>query len=339
MRIRHKFLQFATLILALLLVLAVGIRPARAQASAPTPYDLINAVNELRASFGLPPLEVNSALMASAQAHANYQASLGTVTHYGADGSRPYNRALAAGYGGGSDVVISENIAVIYGAVDMHELLYGMWSDEAHWNTMTKTSYKHIGAGVSQSGGRVFLTIDVGWIKGGVPVAAGNTSTTSDQAAGEDDTTSQIIMPVEVATPMPDGTIIHLVMPGQAMWSIAIAYKVKIVDIASLNNMSATNPVIYSGQKLLIQPSYTPTAPGAASATPRPGESAQPGSIALPSPATGTATLPLTTPTPQPPGEEAPPAKDHTMLYIILAVALGLAALVTVSVVVPKERD
>jgi LysM repeat protein len=334
MRKQRVILKIGFLVLIILVIFSRVGHPVRAQAAVPTPLDLINTVNELRASFGLPPLAINSSLMTSAQSHANYQASLGTVTHYGADGSRPYNRALAAGYGGGSDVVISENIAVIYGAVDMHFLLYNMWADEAHWNTMTKPTYKDIGAGVSQSDGRIFLTIDVGWIKGGVPATAGQSSSSND-TSGED-TVSQIIMPVEVATPLPDGTIIHLVMPGQAMWSIAIAYKVKIVDIANLNHMSATDPVIYSGQELLIQPSYTPTKQGM-QATPSPGEGA--GQTVTP---TATSTIianKTSTPTPTSLTQETAPTKDHTTLYIILVIAFGLVALIIVSLLTPKGEN
>lgn len=54
---------------------------------------------------------VNKALMASAQAHSDYQAEIGQVTHSGQGGSRPRDRAIAFGYGGGATVYVSENIA------------------------------------------------------------------------------------------------------------------------------------------------------------------------------------------------------------------------------------
>jgi len=41
---------------------------------------------------------VNSTLMGVAQAQAEFMASSGTVSHTGPGGSRPYQRALAAGY-------------------------------------------------------------------------------------------------------------------------------------------------------------------------------------------------------------------------------------------------
>ena len=53
------------------------------------PYTLIAEVNALRISNGLQPYTTNSTLMAVAQAHSDYQASISTVTHYSSDGSRP----------------------------------------------------------------------------------------------------------------------------------------------------------------------------------------------------------------------------------------------------------
>ena len=60
-----------------------------------------------------------------------------------------------------------------------------------------------------------------------------------------------------VSTPDQAGNIYHIVQPGQALWQIAIAYKVKINDIKSLNGL--TSDVIYPNQKLLIMRVGTPT--------------------------------------------------------------------------------
>jgi LysM repeat protein len=78
---------------------------------ASSPYDVIAAVNAVRAANGLPPYKANDALMAAAQSHSEYQADLGSLTHSGANGSTPKQRAVAAGYGGGKTVFVSENIA------------------------------------------------------------------------------------------------------------------------------------------------------------------------------------------------------------------------------------
>lgn len=64
----------------------------------PSPQALIDAINSERVKHNLPPLNVHPALMSNAQKHADYMASAGGITHYSADGSRPFQRHLAAGY-------------------------------------------------------------------------------------------------------------------------------------------------------------------------------------------------------------------------------------------------
>jgi len=76
--------------------------------------------------------------------------------------------------------------------------------------------------------------------------------------------TPQIIMAVVTVTPMPDGSMIHEVQSGQSLWAIAIAYGVKIADLVKLNSqLSPTNPVIYTGEKIIVrgtsQPTLSPT--------------------------------------------------------------------------------
>ena len=76
--------------------------------------ELINEVNSLRISNGLPAYQINQTLMLIAQNHSDYQASISSITHYGPDGSRPFQRALAAGYPVAGDLSLggyfSENI-------------------------------------------------------------------------------------------------------------------------------------------------------------------------------------------------------------------------------------
>ncbi len=86
----HRRLTSLFFVLGILLAslsLSATAKPApMPQASS---YDLIAAVNALRASNGLPPLQTDGSLMAAAQSHADYQASIGSWTHTGANGSTP----------------------------------------------------------------------------------------------------------------------------------------------------------------------------------------------------------------------------------------------------------
>jgi uncharacterized protein YkwD len=101
--------NFLFIILGLVLWLGLEVTPSFAQAS--SAYDVIAAVNDFRAAYGLPALKTNSTLMSIAQAHSDYQASISTVTHNGSGGSSPKDRAYAAGFGGGATIFFSENIA------------------------------------------------------------------------------------------------------------------------------------------------------------------------------------------------------------------------------------
>jgi LysM repeat protein len=83
--------------------------------------------------------------------------------------------------------------------------------------------------------------------------------------------TPLVIMPVITVTPMPDGSMIHVVQPGQSLWAIAIAYGVKIADLVNLNkSLSPTNPVIYTGQKIIVRGTSLPTASPTVTDTPFP---------------------------------------------------------------------
>ncbi|MCK5429875.1 MAG: CAP domain-containing protein, partial [Anaerolineales bacterium] len=135
---------------------------------ASSPSEVIQLVNQLRKANGLPAYQVNSALMAAAQAHSEYQAAVGSVTHTGSGGSRPRDRAIAMGYGGGGAVFVSENIM---GGNSMTAQKAVQWwqGDAPHLNTMLSPNYQDVGAGVAVSGSAVYITLDVGYIAGAAP--------------------------------------------------------------------------------------------------------------------------------------------------------------------------
>ncbi len=266
----QKFFLFFTLFC--LLFTAFG-QPGKVQAQAGSAGDLIAEVNALRASNGLGPLEVDGSLMASAQGHSNFMASTGSITHTGAGGTRPHDRAVAAGYGGGATIYISENIA---GGNDMSasQTVYSIWSDGLHMSTMLNSSATHIGAGVAVVDKFVYYTIDVGFISGqpaknptpkpNTPGQPNNPKTPNAPAP-----TALPIFAVGTATPAADGSVIHEVQPGQSLWSISNAYKVKVADVKRYNSLNASD-IVYPGDKLVIVPSSTPTITPTVTQTPKP---------------------------------------------------------------------
>jgi uncharacterized protein YkwD len=250
--ISSKSMKRLTLLLILLLGLAFGAAQftVRAAAEAYSTYDVIAAVNELRANQGLPALAINNALMNSAQAHSEYQASIGTWTHTGPGGSTPTTRAIANGYGGGATIYISENVAQMLESGTLQTLIYDMWSSTAHWNTMTSSQYVDIGAGVAVSNGRVYYTIDVG-------VIWGSTNPTQPPTGSQTLPPSTTQSYSATNTPHPDGSVIHEVKSGQTLWLIAQMYNLTVTKIKELNGL--TSDTVYVGDRLIIQPSFTPT--------------------------------------------------------------------------------
>ncbi len=62
-------------------------------------------------------------------------------------------------------------------------------------------------------------------------------SNPSPQEQGNQPTSAPAVSPLVTATPNPDGSLVHEVQEGQALWSIAIAYGVTLQDLYNLNGL------------------------------------------------------------------------------------------------------
>ncbi|MGB9641520.1 MAG: CAP domain-containing protein [Anaerolineales bacterium] len=226
-------------------------------------YQVIALVNQVRASYGLGALQANAALMSAAQGHSNYQASVGSLTHTGEGGSSPLSRAMAAGYGGGAKVYVSENI---YGGNDASPSQAVSWwqSDSLHLQTMINPNAVDAGAGVASAGSMVYYTLDVGYVAG----QASDGGTAAPVVSGTRPPTAVPIIPIQTATPNADGSIVHVVQSGQALWNIAAAYKIPLADLLSINGLTSDS-LIYPGQKILVKKGAEVTATNAVTQTPK----------------------------------------------------------------------
>lgn len=227
--------------------------PTTSFAQAGDAWQLIADVNAHRSTYGLPPLEVNNGLMSAAQRQSDHQASIGTWTHSGPGGSRPYDRAVAAGYGGGARVFVSENVAM---GIDLStsRTVNEMWQDSIHLESMISPLYTHIGAGVAHADGWVYYTIVVGYIAGSAGSGSVQEIPSSPVGSETDTTPLPTVIPVEpisIATPAADGSIQHVVQPGQFLENIANAYDVELDELLALNGL-VPQTVIFPGDKLLI---------------------------------------------------------------------------------------
>ena len=237
-------------------VIASVPKPQSAPLSKVTPFDLIVAMNTLRASYGHPALVEDPIIDAVAQATAETMAAKELSWHIG----NVSGRVAAAGYGGGAKVWATENFAMgHYSSIDQIMLI---WSDAAHMLPATNGAYCNIGAGEAVSpNGYTYYVLQAAYVAGkdcGTYTSSGGStnpqvgSTTGDRAGG----VSQLIVPVQLATPGPDGKIYHIVQAGQSFWAIAIAYKITIQDLKTWNNLNGAT-TLQIGQKLFIPSSDT----------------------------------------------------------------------------------
>lgn len=343
MKIKSWLLQLYSLGLVLIFSCSNAI-PAlanRQQAPQFSAYDVINAVNQIRESNGLPAYQVNSSLMAAAQAHSDYQASIGQVTHTGQGGSNAKSRAIAAGYGGGASVFVSENI---YGGGNASAQSAVNWwmGDALHQNTMLSAIYTDAGAGVASNGSAMYFTLDVGYVSGS-PGSGGTGSSSSTTVPG----TVLAFIPVQISTPDQDGSIVHVVQSGQTLWTIAAAYKVTLPEILQLNNMTDST-TIYPGNKVMVKaalanPTATPTETEIETdRTARPTMTRRPGRTRTPIPGEAVAQETLTPPAAADLAISAGPtseAKPVDPLLIIIVALVGGGALLTAAGILIQRRS
>ena len=297
---------------ALALMLVTGILPfqnvtarllplPQSQQSLPTPDEVINAVNALRLTYGLPPLNAHPILMQIAQEEANGIAA-GMGGHW-----RPNNLTLgqwliSLGYPLSGDLTLdgyrSENWV---SASTVDEAISAWLSDDPHTNTMLSQYRSDIGAGVAAANGETYIVIETALqtrsgqqqseandFLTGIPLTQAAYSSNAIQSNGQS-LLPEYIIPVARSTARPDGDVFHTVQSGQTLWSIAVTYGTTINRLRALNNLG-DGTTVYPNQALLVQKGATQPPP----ATPTAGT--PPTFMPLP-----TATLTLTpTVTPQP---------------------------------------
>lgn len=251
------------LALALLFALAMlapwrgtgGRAPARvlAQSGGVTAFDLIIAMNTLRASYGLPLLIEDPIINAVSQATAEIMAANNMSWHIG----DVRGRIQAAGYGGGAQVWATENFAV--GTTFGLDEIMLAWSDASHMIPAVNPAYCHIGAGVAKAAnGMTYYVLQAAYTSAKAcgeykPVTGGDGSQPggSMNQPGGVTGVSQIIIPVQIATPDAEGMVYHEVKAGQSFWAIAVAYKITINDLEEWNNISRASS-LQVGQVLFI---------------------------------------------------------------------------------------
>jgi uncharacterized protein YkwD len=276
-----------------------------------TAQELIAEVNNLRAAENLPLYKTNSILMAVAQTHADYLASAGVMTHFNANGSPPFQRAITAGYSVAGDLsqggLFLEDIGsgtglTVSGVIDLWQ------NDPEDLQAMLSSDMKDVGAGVAVEGGVTYYVLDAG------AATIDSATATSTPLSGTQP------VAVTISTPLEDGTVYHLVQANEALWSIALAYNTTVEELKLLNRLSTND--IFEGQKLLIRkPEVKSTATPTIMAT---------ATFGIP---TSTATHPVTptvtstaTPLPAPPTSRKSGGMVVGIIVLIALIAAGIGA-------------
>lgn len=280
---KTKILFLFALIFFLILALS---SPAKAQefdptptlSAPPSPAEIINAVNNLRLSYGLPALYAHPILMQIAQEQASGIAS-GLPGHWRPNGMSLGQWMLSLGYPLSGDLTLdgyrSENWGAAYTAEDAIHMWLG---DDLHTNTMLSVDRSDIGAGVAVGDGQFFVVIETalqtrsGQMQSNVPsILTGIPQTQMVHAQMETQAAingvlPQYSIPVVLNTPFPNGRVYHEVLYGQTLWSIAVAYETTIKQIQALNNLGE-DTTVYEGQTLLVRTDATQSSPSVADTT------------------------------------------------------------------------
>jgi len=282
MKPHYRLLTFCLLFIAWLLPSApvhagtLGLPPLQGESptptpSAPTPAEIIEAVNNLRLSYGLYPLSIHPVLMQVAAEQANaLAASEGAVGHERPCGMTLGEQLLSMGYPLLGDLTMdgyrSENWVT---ALTIEDAISYWLGDDEHTNTMLSPNRSDIGAAVAV-GDQTYVVLETAWstssgkmqydayrILTGIPMT--QSACMGMATLNADGSISQYSMPVAVSTARPDGDVVHEVKYGQTLWSLADQYKVSVEQIKRLNGLA--EDTIVPGWKLLIQKAATQPAP------------------------------------------------------------------------------
>ena len=110
-------------------------------------------INAYRKEKGLKPLKLNAALTEAAKAHSRDLAKWDRISHYGSDGSNPWDRVKRAGY---NAKVAAENVGT--GQASLDEVIKGWQQSPGHNKNLLLADVEHMGIALVQDPKTEFKT-------------------------------------------------------------------------------------------------------------------------------------------------------------------------------------
>lgn len=117
-------------------------------------------INAYRKNKGLKPLRLNAVLTAAAKAHSRDLAKWDRISHFGSDGSNPWDRVKRAGY---NAKLAAENVGT--GQVNFEEVLKGWKDSPGHNKNLLLGDAEHMGIALvhePKSEFKTFWTLVIG---------------------------------------------------------------------------------------------------------------------------------------------------------------------------------
>lgn len=234
---------------------------------------MLSLINNLRASLGLHPYTLNSALTLAAQNQASWMAITGQISHTQPDGSTPRTRAQAAGY---PSSWVSENIYM--GTYATADTAFQWWvNSPIHYRGLTNVNYTEIGIAMSEGpAGKAYVLVfgnPDNTVRVAPPIRTNTTdpygyaNQNNNTTNTSNTTTNNAYVPRAYVVGVDNhGNIMHEIQPGDTLGDIALIYGYGWDDlerIRQLNNMTESEGrLLQIGAVLLIPPhdgTYTPT--------------------------------------------------------------------------------
>lgn len=114
-------------------------------ATALDPERARDVINQYRAEKGLKPLKLNADLTEAAKAHSRDLAKWDRISHYGSDGSNPWDRVKRTGY---KARLAAENVGT--GQISFDEVMKGWKDSPGHNKNLLLTDAREMGIALVQ---------------------------------------------------------------------------------------------------------------------------------------------------------------------------------------------